>query len=155
MVFPRFDLTGQVALVTAAARGLGNAISLALAHAGADVALGLRDVNARGDLADQIGAMGRQAVPLQMDVRRSSSSSSSGSCRRRTSAATDRSEGSASEHSGCILLMFNGTPRSFWQWLQLNPTLCESFFGRAFSPNLASLCAYRPASGRTSDASFP
>src|SRR4029077_10939941 len=70
MVFPSFDLTGQVALVTGAARGLGSAISLALAHAGADVALGLRDVNARGDLADQIGAMGRRAMPLQMDVRR-------------------------------------------------------------------------------------
>ncbi len=65
-----FDLTGQVALVTGAARGLGNAISLALAHAGADVALGLRDVNARGDLADQIEAMGRRALPLQMDVGR-------------------------------------------------------------------------------------
>src|SRR5450432_3818016 len=70
MVFPNFDLTGQVALVTGAARGLGNAISLALAHAGADVALGLRDVNACGDLTDQLGAMGRRALPLQMDVRR-------------------------------------------------------------------------------------
>lgn len=70
MVFPSFDLTGQVALVTGAARGLGSAISLALAHAGADVALGLRDVNAAGDLPDQIRAMGRRAVPLQMDVRR-------------------------------------------------------------------------------------
>jgi NAD(P)-dependent dehydrogenase (short-subunit alcohol dehydrogenase family) len=70
MVFPNFDLTGQVALVTGAARGLGNAISLALAHAGADIALGLRDVNACGDLADQIEAMGRRALPLQMDVRR-------------------------------------------------------------------------------------
>src|SRR6202162_2980478 len=69
MAFPSFDLTGQVALVTGAARGLGNAISLALAHAGADVALGLRDVNAHGDLADQIRAMGRRALPLQMDVR--------------------------------------------------------------------------------------
>jgi NAD(P)-dependent dehydrogenase (short-subunit alcohol dehydrogenase family) len=68
MDFPSFDLTGQVALVTGAARGLGNAISLALAHAGADVALGLRNMNARGDLADQIGAMGRRAIPLQMDV---------------------------------------------------------------------------------------
>jgi len=69
MVFPNFDLTGQVALVTGAARGLGNAISLALAHAGADIAMGLRDVNACGDLADQIEAMGRRALPLQMDVR--------------------------------------------------------------------------------------
>ena len=48
--FPKFDLTGQVALVTGAARGLGRAISLALAHAGADVALGLRDINTGSDL---------------------------------------------------------------------------------------------------------
>jgi NAD(P)-dependent dehydrogenase (short-subunit alcohol dehydrogenase family) len=68
--FPEFNLDGQVALVTGAARGLGNAISQALAHAGADVALGLRDVNAQGDLPAQIGAMGRRAIPLQMDVGR-------------------------------------------------------------------------------------
>ena len=67
--FPDFNLNGQVALVTGAARGLGKAISLALANAGADVALGLRDVNAQGDLAIQIEAMGRRAVALQMDMR--------------------------------------------------------------------------------------
>ena len=66
--FPRFDLTGQVALVTGAARGLGRAISLAVAHAGADVALGLRDLNTGGELAREIQAMGRKALPLQMDV---------------------------------------------------------------------------------------
>ena len=38
--FPRFDLDGQVALVTGAARGLGRSIALAIANAGADVALG-------------------------------------------------------------------------------------------------------------------
>jgi NAD(P)-dependent dehydrogenase (short-subunit alcohol dehydrogenase family) len=68
--FPRFDLTGQVALVTGAARGLGRAMSLALAHAGADVALGLRDVNTAGELAREIEGMGRRALRLQMDMTR-------------------------------------------------------------------------------------
>jgi NAD(P)-dependent dehydrogenase (short-subunit alcohol dehydrogenase family) len=66
--FPSFDLTGQVALVTGAARGLGRAISLALAHAGADAALGLRDREADAGLAREIAGMGREALPLQMDV---------------------------------------------------------------------------------------
>lgn len=70
MDFPTFDLKGQVALVTGAARGLGRAISLALAHAGADVALGLRDANAQGDLPAEIVALGRRALPLQMDMAR-------------------------------------------------------------------------------------
>lgn len=68
MAFPNFELKGKVALVTGAARGLGAAISLALAHAGADVALGLRDVNAPGDVAGQIAGMGKRVLPLQMDV---------------------------------------------------------------------------------------
>ena len=66
--FPQFDLTGKVALVTGAARGLGRAISLALANAGADVALGLRDKELHGGLPDKIAALGRRALPLQMDM---------------------------------------------------------------------------------------
>ena len=65
---PRFELTGNVALVTGAARGLGRAIALALAHAGADVALGLRDVKTGGELAREIEAIGRRVLPLQMDM---------------------------------------------------------------------------------------
>jgi NAD(P)-dependent dehydrogenase (short-subunit alcohol dehydrogenase family) len=68
--FPKFDLAGQVAMVTGAARGLGRAISLALANAGADVALGLRDRNTGSSLAREIEAMGRRALPLQMDMSR-------------------------------------------------------------------------------------
>ena len=68
MDFPRFDLSGQVALVTGAARGLGRAISLALAHAGTDVALGLRNLHADAGLPEEIGKLGRRALPLQMDV---------------------------------------------------------------------------------------
>ena len=67
--FPSFQLDGQTALVTGAARGLGRAISLALAHAGADVALGLRDPAGGADLAEQIEAMGRRVRRVAMDVR--------------------------------------------------------------------------------------
>ena len=68
MEFPTFDLNGKKALVTGSARGLGRAISLAMAHAGADIALGLRDANASGNLPREIAALGRQALPLQMDM---------------------------------------------------------------------------------------
>jgi len=67
---PRFDVRGQIALVTGAARGIGRACALALAQAGADVALGLRDVRTGGDLAREIEGLGRRALPLQMDMTR-------------------------------------------------------------------------------------
>ena len=66
----RFDLDGRTALVTGAARGLGRAIALALAQAGADVALGLRNKSRDEGLADEVRALGRRGVPLQMDVTR-------------------------------------------------------------------------------------
>ncbi len=59
-----------MALVTGAARGLGRAIALALAAAGADVALGLRDIHADAGLPAEIESLGRRALPLQMDVSR-------------------------------------------------------------------------------------
>jgi NAD(P)-dependent dehydrogenase (short-subunit alcohol dehydrogenase family) len=66
--FPSFDLRGQVALVTGAARGIGHACARALAHAGADVVLGLRDVNTAAELSEEIEAMGRRVLRVQMDV---------------------------------------------------------------------------------------
>src|SRR5215217_5547095 len=66
--YPRFDLSGRTALVTAAGRGLGRAISLALADAGADVVLGLRDATSHADLGNTIEGMGRRCLAVQMDM---------------------------------------------------------------------------------------
>jgi len=66
--YPNFKLNGKVAIVTGAARGLGRACALALAHEGADIALGLRDVTTAADLEQEIKAMGRKVIRLQMDV---------------------------------------------------------------------------------------
>jgi NAD(P)-dependent dehydrogenase (short-subunit alcohol dehydrogenase family) len=69
-VLPRFDVAGQAALVTGAARGLGRSIALALAAAGADVALGLRDATADAGVVAEVEKLGRRALPLQLDVSR-------------------------------------------------------------------------------------
>jgi len=66
--FPDFKLNGKVAIVTGAARGLGRACALAMAHEGADIALGLRDVTTAAELEQEIKAMGRKVIRLQMDV---------------------------------------------------------------------------------------
>ena len=65
---PRFDLAGQHALVTGAARGLGRAIAFALAAAGADVALGVRRAGTTAELRARIGELGRRSVEVAMDV---------------------------------------------------------------------------------------
>jgi NAD(P)-dependent dehydrogenase (short-subunit alcohol dehydrogenase family) len=63
-----FSLEGQVALVTGAAKGIGEACALALAEAGADVVLGLRTVSSGTKLVAKIERLGRRALAVQMDV---------------------------------------------------------------------------------------
>jgi 2-deoxy-D-gluconate 3-dehydrogenase len=67
-VFEQLRLDGRVALVTGASRGLGQAMAVALAEAGADVALLARS---KGDLeatAATIQTLGRRALVLPVDV---------------------------------------------------------------------------------------
>jgi len=64
------DLTGKVALVSGASRGIGRACALKLAQAGADVVINY--VTSRGaanELAEQIDALGRRVFVVKADVR--------------------------------------------------------------------------------------
>jgi NAD(P)-dependent dehydrogenase (short-subunit alcohol dehydrogenase family) len=63
-----FDLTGRVALVTGAAQGLGRAMALALAEAGADLMLVDRNSAGMEQTAQSIARLGRKAVPAACDV---------------------------------------------------------------------------------------
>ena len=63
-----FALDGQVALVTGAGKGIGRACALALAHAGADIVLGLRDIRTGEAVVQEIERLGRRVLPVQMDV---------------------------------------------------------------------------------------
>ena len=62
------DLAGKKALVTGGGRGLGRAIALALAEAGADVAITARTKSQLADAASEIEARGRKAAPIVCDV---------------------------------------------------------------------------------------
>jgi len=64
-----FDLSGQAAIVTGTSRGLGKAFALALARAGADLALTSRRRETLAPLAAEIESLGRRAVALELDVR--------------------------------------------------------------------------------------
>jgi NAD(P)-dependent dehydrogenase (short-subunit alcohol dehydrogenase family) len=68
MTVSLFDLTGKTAFVTGASRGIGRAIAVALAQAGADVALVARTAEGLADTADDVLAAGRQAVVIPADV---------------------------------------------------------------------------------------
>jgi len=64
-----FDLTGKVAIVTGTSRGLGQYFGRALARAGADLVITSRTLDSLQPFKEEIEALGRRAVPLQLDVR--------------------------------------------------------------------------------------
>jgi NAD(P)-dependent dehydrogenase (short-subunit alcohol dehydrogenase family) len=68
LIVSLFDLTGKCAFVTGASRGIGQVIAIALAEAGADVALVARSEDGLADTAESITAIGRKAFVIPADV---------------------------------------------------------------------------------------
>jgi NAD(P)-dependent dehydrogenase (short-subunit alcohol dehydrogenase family) len=72
MTIPNFSLEGKVAIVTGSRRGIGRAIALAFAEAGADVAVCSRTIE-DGELqgvAEEIKRLGGRSLALQTDIAR-------------------------------------------------------------------------------------
>jgi NAD(P)-dependent dehydrogenase (short-subunit alcohol dehydrogenase family) len=63
-----FDLSGKVAIVTGAGRGLGKTIALGLAQHGADIVAVSRTVSEVEKVAAEVGALGRKALALRVDT---------------------------------------------------------------------------------------
>ncbi len=64
-----FDLSGQVAVVTGTSRGLGQYFARALAKAGADLVLTSRKRETLREMEEEVRALGRRSVSLELDVR--------------------------------------------------------------------------------------
>jgi NAD(P)-dependent dehydrogenase (short-subunit alcohol dehydrogenase family) len=65
----QFDLSGRVAVITGASRGLGQYFGRALARAGADLVVTSRQKGSLEPFAAEIRQMGRKVAPVELDVR--------------------------------------------------------------------------------------
>ena len=72
-MLPELSLAGRTAVVTGAGRGIGRAIALVLAEAGADVVAAARTVSEIESVANEVRALGTQALAIPTDVSKSSS----------------------------------------------------------------------------------
>jgi len=63
-----FGLDGKIAIVTGASRGIGRDIALALARAGADLALVARDREQLEEVRREVERIGRRAFPVALDL---------------------------------------------------------------------------------------
>ena len=64
-----FDLTGKVAVVTGASRGLGQYLGRALARAGADLVITSRKLLDLAPFQEEIESLGRRVFPYELDLR--------------------------------------------------------------------------------------
>ena len=97
-MLPEFTLEGKTALVTGGGRGIGRAIALVFAEAGADVAVTARSADQVEAVAAEIEAAGRKGVALTCDVA--------------DSAQVDRTVAEATERLGKIDILVNNAGRA-------------------------------------------
>jgi NAD(P)-dependent dehydrogenase (short-subunit alcohol dehydrogenase family) len=127
-----FSLAGKKALVTGASRGIGRAIALAYAEAGADVAILARSGAELEALAAEIRELGCVAAPLTCDVTDSSQ--------------VEAAVAAAIEQLGAIDVLVNnaGGPIFNAPFLDIRP----DGFGRVFELNFMSVVSFCRAVGR-------
>lgn len=128
---PNFDLSGRRALVTGASRGIGQAIAVALANAGADVAITARTLEALEETRMLIGKTARHCVALAQDVRDTEA------CNRVTKAA-------AEELGGLDILINNAGFENVRPSFDVDEALWESIL----STNLKGAFFCAQAAGR-------
>jgi 7-alpha-hydroxysteroid dehydrogenase len=68
MILDLFRVSGRVAVVTGAGRGIGAAVAVALAQAGADVVISARTADQLAEVAREVEAAGRKAVAVPADL---------------------------------------------------------------------------------------
>lgn len=68
MIYPGFDISGKVALITGGTSGLGRAIALGMARCGARVFAGSRDLNKIAETREQFAKIGPEHEIFQLDV---------------------------------------------------------------------------------------
>jgi NAD(P)-dependent dehydrogenase (short-subunit alcohol dehydrogenase family) len=122
MSHPLFDLSGQKALVTGAGRGIGRALAVGLAEAGADIAIADIDLSQAGEGKDAIEALGRKCVLIEADVT--------------TQAGVDDMVSTAAEGMGALTILVNNAGTNVRKTLA---ELTEEDWDRVLDLNLKSL----------------
>lgn len=126
------DLSGRVAVVTGAGRGIGRAVAIALAEAGAEVCLTARTLSQLEQAADEVRARGRRALVVAGDAA--------------DPATAERAvERTVAEFGGLHLLVNNAGMEMMKPLMECH----ESDFDQVMSVNVKSMMLFTKAAGRS------